>query len=109
LRKANSLRVFESRVLREIFGGRRDEITGEWSRLHNEELYDLYSSNIIWAIKARRMRWEGHVARMGRGEVCTGFWWGDLRERVHLIDSKWDGAVWTELIWLRIRTSGGLL
>ena len=53
-------------VLRRIFGPRRDEVTGEWRRLHNEELNDLYSSpNIVWVIKSRRMRWAGHVARMG--------------------------------------------
>ena len=53
-------------VLRIIFGPRRDELTGEWRRLHNEELNDLYSSpNIVWVIKSRRMRWTGHVARMG--------------------------------------------
>ena len=53
-------------VLRRIFGPRRDEVTGEWRRLHNEELNDLYSSpNIVWVIKLRRMRWAGHVARMG--------------------------------------------
>jgi hypothetical protein len=58
--------VFENRVLRRIFGTKRDKVTGEWRRLHNEELNDLYSSlNIIQAIKSRRMRWEGHVARMG--------------------------------------------
>jgi len=57
--------VFESRVLRRIFGPRRDEVTGECSRLHNEELNDLYSSpNIVRVIKSRRMRWAGHVARM---------------------------------------------
>jgi hypothetical protein len=62
------LRVFENRVLRGIFGPKRDEVTGEWRRLHNEELNDLYSSpNIIWVIKSRRMRWDGHVARMGEG------------------------------------------
>jgi hypothetical protein len=59
-------RVFENRVLRRIFGPKRDEATGEWRRLHNEELNALYSSpNIILAIKSRRMRWAGHVARMG--------------------------------------------
>jgi hypothetical protein len=58
--------VFANRVLRTIFGPQRDEATGEWRRLHNEELNDLYSSpNIIRAIKLRRMRWAGHVARLG--------------------------------------------
>jgi hypothetical protein len=58
--------VFENTVLRRIFGPRRDEVTGEWRRLHNEELNDLYSSsNIVRVIKSRRMRWAGHVARMG--------------------------------------------
>jgi hypothetical protein len=58
--------VFENRVLRKIFGPKRDEVTGEWRKLHNEELHILYSSqNIIRQIKARRMRWAGHVARMG--------------------------------------------
>ena len=56
----------ENKVLRRIFGPRRDEVTGEWKRLHNEELNDLYcSSNIVRVIKSRRMRWAGHVARMG--------------------------------------------
>jgi hypothetical protein len=57
------LRVFENRVLRGIFGPKRDEVTGGWRKLHNEELHDLYSSlNIIRMIKSRRMRWAGHVA-----------------------------------------------
>jgi hypothetical protein len=60
------LRVFENRVLRRIFGPKRDEVTGEWRKLHNEELHDLYSSpSIIRMIRSRRMRWAGHVARMG--------------------------------------------
>jgi hypothetical protein len=58
--------VFENRVLRRIFGPKRDEVTGEWRKLHNEELHDLYSSpSIIRIIKSRSMRWAGHVARMG--------------------------------------------
>jgi hypothetical protein len=72
LREECRLRVFENRVLR-ISGPKRDEVTGEWRRLHNKELYALYSSpNIIRVIKSRRLRWGGHVARMGRGEVHTG-------------------------------------
>jgi hypothetical protein len=60
------MRVFENRVLRRIFGLKRDEVTGGWRKLHNEELYGLYSSpSIVRVIKARRMRWAGHVARMG--------------------------------------------
>jgi hypothetical protein len=67
-RDEHSLRVFENRVLRRIFGSKRDEVTGEWRRLHNEELNDLYSSpNIIRVIKSRRMRWAEHVARMREG------------------------------------------
>jgi hypothetical protein len=68
LREEHRLTVFENRVLRGIFGPKRDEVTGEWRRLHNEELYDKYSSqNIIRVIKSRRMRWAGHVALMGEG------------------------------------------
>jgi hypothetical protein len=60
------LRVFENRVLRRIFGPKRDEVTWEWRKLHNEELNCLYSSpNIVRVIKSRRMRWTGHVVRMG--------------------------------------------
>jgi len=76
LRDERRLRVFEKRTLRRIFGPKMDEVTGEWRKLHNDELNDLYSSpNIIWVIKSRRMRCAGHVARMGRGEAYTGFWW----------------------------------
>jgi len=66
LREECRLRLFENRVLRRIFGPRRDEVTVERRKLHNEELNDLYSStNIVRMIKSRRMRWAGHVARMG--------------------------------------------
>ena len=60
--------VFENRVLRRVFGPKRDEVTGEWRKLHEEELRDLYSlPNIVRVVKSRRMRWVGHVARMGEG------------------------------------------
>jgi len=66
LREERKLRVSENMVLRKIFGPRRDKVMGEWGRLHNEELNDLYSSpNIVQVIKSRRMRWAGHVARLG--------------------------------------------
>jgi len=75
------LRLFENMVLRRISGPRRDEVRREWRRLYNEELNDLYSSsNIVWVIKSRRMRWAGHVARMGEEKGCIGSWWGNRRE-----------------------------
>jgi hypothetical protein len=70
LREERGLRVFENRVLRRVFGPKRNEVTGEWRKLHNEELSDLYSLlNIVRVVKSRRMKWAGHVARMvnGRG------------------------------------------
>jgi hypothetical protein len=85
--------VFENTVLRRIFGPKRDERVGEWRKLYNEELNDLYSSpNIVRAIKLRRVRWAGKVARMGRGQEHTGFGWGYLRERNHLEDPGIDGG-----------------
>ena len=66
LREERRLRVSENRVLRKVFGPKGDEETGEWRKLHNEELNDLYSlPNIVRVVKSRRMRWAGHVARMG--------------------------------------------
>ena len=66
MREERRLRVLENKVLRRIFGPKRDAVTGEWRKLHNEELNDLYSSpNIVWVIKSRRMRWAEHVARTG--------------------------------------------
>jgi hypothetical protein len=66
LREEHRLRVFENRVLRRIFGPKWDEVTGEWRKMHNEELHNLYSSpDIIRQVKSRRMRWAGYVARMG--------------------------------------------
>ena len=68
LREECRLRGFENRVLRRVFGSKRDEVTGEWRQLHNEELRDLYSlPNIVLVVKSRRMRWVGHVAHMGEG------------------------------------------
>ena len=66
LREERRLRVFENRVMRRVFGSQRVKVTGEWRKLHNEELNDLYCSpNIVRMIKSRRKRWAGHVARMG--------------------------------------------
>ena len=74
LREERRLRVFENRVLRRVFGPKRDEVTKEWRKLHNEELSDVYSlPNIVWMIKSRRMRWAGHVARMGEGRGVHRF------------------------------------
>jgi hypothetical protein len=66
LREEHRLRVFENRVLRKIFGPKRNEVTGEWRKLHSRELHNLYSPpDIVRQIESRRMRWAGHVARMG--------------------------------------------
>jgi hypothetical protein len=68
LREERRLRVFENRVLRKVFGPKRDEVTGEWRKLHNKDLSDLYSlPNTVRVVKSRRMRWAGHVAHMGEG------------------------------------------
>jgi hypothetical protein len=75
LREKCRKRVFENRVLSRIFGPKRDKIRVEWRKIRNEELHNLYSPiNTIRVNKSRRMRGEGHVARMGRKEVYTGFW-----------------------------------
>ena len=72
----------------------RDKITGEWRKLHNEELNDLYNSpNIVLVIKWRIIGWAGHAARKGRGEAYTGFWWGNLKERDHLEDPGVDRRI----------------
>jgi hypothetical protein len=85
-------------VLRRIIGLRRDEVTGEWRKLHNEELRDLYSSpSIIRMIKSRRLIWAGHVARMGL-LIILGW-----------ILERWDGVMWTGLVWLKTGTGGELL
>ena len=120
LREEHRLRVFDNRVLRRIFGSNREEVTGEWRKLHNEDLY--CSPNIFRMIKSRRMRLAEHVARMGVRKVVYGVLWRNLRERDHFqslgvgriilltwIFRKCDVGAWTGLIWLRIGTGGGLL
>ena len=123
LRKERRLRVFENRVLRRVFGLKRDEVTGEWRKLHNGELSDLYFlPNIVRVVKSKRMRWAGHVARMvkGRGvyRVLVGRpegkrplerprrRWGII---LRWIFKKWEGVGRTVWSWLRIGTSGGHL
>jgi len=78
LQEEKKLKMSENMMLRRIFGSRRDEVMGEWRRLHNEELNNLYSSpNIVRVIKSRRMRRAGHVAHMSDERGCTGSWWGN--------------------------------
>ena len=122
LREEGRLRVFENRLLRKIFGPKKDEITEDWRRLQNEGFYYLFSPYIIQVIKSRR--WDGwsmwHVWEMG--EMCAGLWWGDLRERDHLEDlfidgsiilkcifKKWDGEACTGLFLLRTGRGDGPL
>jgi hypothetical protein len=84
LREEHRLKVFENRVLRRIFGPKREEVIGGWRKLHNERLHNLYSSpSIIRMIKSRRMRWAAYVARMGRRWVYIGYWWEIQKERNH--------------------------
>jgi hypothetical protein len=120
LREEHRLRVFENRVLRRIFGPNRDEMMGEWRKLHNEELHNLYlSPDIIRSITSRRMRWAGHVARMREEQklykVLVGKPEGDCSEDQGVggrMGSEWIvrlGGVWNGFSWLRIGTSGGLL
>ena len=91
--------MFENSVLRRIFGPRMEEVTEEWRRLHNEELNDLYSSpNIVRVIKSRRMRWAGHVARMGEERGCIWSWWGNRREGDHWGDLGLEGWIILGLI-----------
>jgi len=99
-------------MLRRTFGPKRDEVTGKWRKLHNEELNDLYASlSIVRVIKLRRMRLAGNIARMGKRQVYTGPWWGHLRGRDHWGDQgvagriilrwifkNWDVGSWTRSI-----------
>jgi hypothetical protein len=120
---SNTEGVFENRVLMRIFGPKRDEVTGEWRKLHNGELCNLYSSaDIIRQMKSRRMRWAGHVACMGEGRnlymVLVGKpegkrplgrprrRWED-GVKMDLREIGW--GVWSGFTWLRIGVIGGLL
>jgi hypothetical protein len=115
--------VFENRVLRRIFGPKRDEVTGEWRKLHNEELKDLYSSpNIVRVIKSRRMRWVGHVGWMGKERGMYRVLVGKPEGKTPLgrPRCRWEynigmylqevgRGLWTGLDWLRIEIGGGQL
>jgi hypothetical protein len=94
LREGRRLRVYENRVLRGTFGPKSDGVTGEWRKLHNEELNDLCTlTNIVRVIKWRRMRSAEHVARMGKGRVVHRVLRGNLRERGHWGDPDVDGRI----------------
>jgi hypothetical protein len=117
------LRVLENRVLRRIFGPKRDEVTGGWRKRHKEELHGLYSSpSIVRVIKARRMRWAGHVAGMGEVRVAYNIlvWRPEGRRPPGRPRSRWEDNIkmdlremglgmWIGLFWLRKGTGGGLL
>jgi hypothetical protein len=83
-REEHGLRAVENRVLRIMFIPQKDDVAGGWIKLHNEYLPDLYSSpSTITIIKSKRMRWAGHVARMGRRGTCIGYWWECQMEGDH--------------------------
>jgi hypothetical protein len=120
LKKECRLGVFENKVLRRIFQPKRDKVTREWRRLHNKELYALYSSpNIIRVIKSKSLRWAGHVARVGeRRRALVGKpegrrplgrprrrWEDNIK--MDLREVGWEA--WTGSIWPRIGPGGGLL
>jgi hypothetical protein len=122
LREEHRLRVFGNRVLRRIFGPKGDEVTGEWRKLHNEELHNINSSPDIRQIKSRRMRWAWHVARMGEGRngyrVLVGKPEG--KRPLERPRRRWEDGIemdlraigwggWSGFNWLRIGTVGGLL
>jgi hypothetical protein len=123
LREERRLRVFENRVLRRIFGPKRDKVTGEWRKLHNEKLHDLYPSpNILRVIKSRRMRWARHVARMleerdvyrvlvrkPEGKRQLGRPRHRWEDNIRMDFQEVGCGGWTGLGWLRIEAGGGQL
>jgi hypothetical protein len=123
LRQEHRLRVFDNRVLRRIFGPKRDEVRGEWRKSHNEEFHNLYSPpDIIRQIKSMRMRRAGHVARMGEERKLYKVLVGSPKERDHTenqgvggrMGSEWilgrlAWGVWIGFDWLRIGPGGRLL
>jgi len=123
LREEHTPKVVESRVLRRLFGNERDEVTGELRKLHTEELNELFfSPNIVRVIKSRRMRWKGHVARVGERRGVYRILVGKPEGKRPLGDPgvdgslilrwvfrKWGVGLWTGSSWLRIRTVGGNL
>jgi len=122
LREERRLRVFQNRKLRRVFGPKRDEVKGEWRKLYNDELKELYSTpNILRVVKSRRMKWAGHVARMGEGRVVYSVLLGKPEGKKPLgrprrrweenikMDLREIGGVETGWIWLRIGRDGGHL
>jgi hypothetical protein len=122
LREERRLRVFENRVLRRVFGPKRNEVTGEWRKLHNEELNDLYPlPNIMRVVNSRRMRWAGHVVRMGEDRAVHRVLVGKPEGKRILgrprrrwednikMDLQEVGGAGTGWSWLRIGTGGGHL
>jgi hypothetical protein len=100
LREERKLRVFENRVLRRIFWPQKDEVTGEWSELHNEELNDLYSSlNIVRVIKSRSMRWARHIARIGKRRGVYKILVGkpEGKKQLGRLRRRWDGNIKMDL------------
>jgi len=122
LREEQRLMAVENKVQRRIFGRKRDEITGEWRKIHNEELNDLYSPSIVQVIKSRRMKWASAVARVGDSGGACRVLVGGTREKDLLGDPliggsiilkwilrKWHVGAWTGSVWLRTGTGVGLL
>ena len=108
MRGERRLRVFETRLLRRIFGSKRDGVIGEWRKLHNEEHCDVYwLLSIIWVIKSRRMRWVGHVEHMGERRGAYSVLVGKPEESDHNESRGVDGRI--ILIWIYKTWDGGMV